>query len=285
MKSTAEGCQISNAMKSAAPPVKALLKETGLATFPHFPSADELNVIANTSSFNGVPTQFQGQSSFSEQDNRYYEEIIAATGRVPTREKCWHDLFNALIWIQFPQTKLLLNRLHMADIQEFGLHPRTARRNRLTHFDECGVVLAVPQQHLAIANWLLSQLATHQWETVFLDYREKWGTAILPFIFGHANLEMMLTPFDGLTGKWVAVKVANDFATLPVEIQRLRLDEALLKRVGQLDNFLLPHILRPLPLLGVPGWHDAQTPCYYKNKDYFRPQRPETPATEQLPLI
>jgi cytochrome P450 len=29
-----------------------------------------------------------------------------------------------------------------------------------------------------------------------------------------------------------------------------------------------------LPLLGIPGWHPANTdPAFYANTDYFRPQR------------
>ena len=35
-----------------------------------------------------------------------------------------------------------------------------------------------------------------------------------------------------------------------------------------------PLQLRPLPLAGIPGWHEVQDAAFYRNADYFRPLRP-----------
>jgi len=34
-----------------------------------------------------------------------------------------------------------------------------------------------------------------------------------------------------------------------------------------------PLQLRPLPLAGIPGWHEGQDAAFYRNADYFRPLR------------
>ncbi|RDV25273.1 DUF3025 domain-containing protein [Alteromonas aestuariivivens] len=228
--------------------------------------------------------EFIDQGQIAADEERYYEQIIYESGVIPTREDSWHDLFNALIWHEFPLTKRYLNTLHMQDIREYGVHPRTSRRHRLTHFDECGVVLAVPRQHLDRANRLLQALADHQWEWAFLECRKWWGEVVIPVMFGHANLEMLLEPFIGLTGKWLAVTVGEEFVCLGSMQQQQMLDVALKERIQALEDFQPPHILKPLPLLGVPHWYPQQQREFYANSDYFRPLRPGRPATSQLPL-
>ncbi|HCB16894.1 MAG TPA: DUF3025 domain-containing protein, partial [Alteromonas sp.] len=138
--------------------------------------------------------------------NRYYEVFIAEENQVPTRTN-WHDTFNAMMWIAFPRTKKRINTLHCEEIAQFGVHPRTPKRNRITHFDECGLVIAVPQDKLEIGNQLLERLANHQWQECLVDNQHEWGNTLFPMIIGHALYEMLLDPFIGLTAKWLAVIV------------------------------------------------------------------------------
>ncbi|WP_414830270.1 DUF3025 domain-containing protein [Alteromonas sp. H39] len=269
---------------NVAPAVTQCLREAGLLTCEAFPDAARLNRAAKALYGTWEGPEFRGQATFFANDGRYYEEIINQDSVVPTRENNWHDLFNACIWMQFPHTKQRLNQLHVDDINSVGLHPRTARRNRLTHFDECGVVLVVEDEHRDVANTLLGALASHAWEEVLWHQRALWSSTIQPYMFGHANLEMMLSPFIGLTGKWLAVCVPDGFSSLPVVEKWKVVDAALVARLDALDNFQPQHILRPLPLLGIPGWWHEQTMAFYQNKDYFRPQRNGVPRTIQLPL-
>ncbi|MAI36393.1 DUF3025 domain-containing protein [Alteromonas sp.] len=267
--------------------VTRLLTEMNLIDLSEFPSTGQLNALTQNFHSNWQGPHFVAQSEFGEDESRYYETIIGEDNRVPTRESNWHDLFNALIWIQFPKTKGLLNTLHVNDINEFGISPRTARRNRITHFDECGVVLAVetPKENgKAELEAFLTSLATHNWHEVFIKQRKKWAGDVTPFIFGHANLEMMLNPFIGLTGKWLAVPVPEGFSQLSQWQQRSELDNALVKRITQLDDFQQAPILKPIPLLGVPGWHHPQSDSFYDNEEYFRPARKGAKQTIQLPL-
>ncbi|QPG04822.1 DUF3025 domain-containing protein [Salinimonas marina] len=285
MKSNEPNWQAGLSLASFAQPVKQVLSELGLAQLSTFPRAVQLNYIVDQrfrEAWQGPEFVDQGQLNVSE--TRYYEEIIAEDNCIPTREDSWHDLFNACIWLQFPLTKQYLNMLHVQDIRDHGVHPRTKRRNHVTHFDECGVILAVPHQYLQQANELLQQLASHEWLEALYFRRECWQQQIFAFVFGHANLEMMLSPFMGLTGKWLAVEVDDNFAHLSAFEQTQHLDQALLRRIRQLDDFNPPRLMPPLPLLGVPGWWTGQTEQFYRNTDYFRPLPAGKGTTPQLPL-
>ncbi|MDF2180256.1 DUF3025 domain-containing protein [Aliiglaciecola sp. CAU 1673] len=196
-----------------------------------------------------------------------YEEFIAHHGLVPTREHNWHDLFNALVWRQFPRSKEALNLLHMADIQKHGAKQRTPRRNRITHFDECGVLLAYSNEDIPRA------LSQHQWQTAMVDKRHAWGNEVKAFVFGHANYEMLLNPYIGLTGKWLGIAVEPGFFDEKEEAQLRHLDNALHIRLQEQDCLAHKGALHPLPLLGVPGWWPAnESPAFYDNQSYFMPK-------------
>lgn len=224
---------------------------------------------------------FQCQDSMVETDS-YYETIIFQDKVIPTRANSWHDLFNGLIWLSFPKTKSLLNQWHVEDIQNHGLMPRTQRRNQITLFDECGVVLAVSKQQLC------EQLMRHEWQNVFVRNRHLWLNAsankvvetqrqtqkIKPFVFGHANYEMLMNPFLGLTGKWIAVIVEDDFFNLGYAAQLDKLDSALFESLSTKNCIAATAKLPPLPLLGIPGWFsENENEHFYMNESYFRPLR------------
>lgn len=250
--------------KLAQSPFRELEQLFGLCSWPQWPNAEGLNLIrAQHVQCSDLIPKFVCQSQLPEQQS-YYEQIIYQQGVIPTRSNSWHDLFNGLIWCLFPNTKLKLNQQHVDDIQQFGLSPRTPRRNHITHFDECGVVMACSEPKL------LDMLTNHQWQDVFITYRHLWGREIQGFVFGHANYEMLLNPFIGLTGKWLAVKVDDSFWQSSLADQYTMLDTQLAARVGA-GIFNSQNPLLPLPLLGIPGWYeDNQQHSFYANKDYFR---------------
>lgn len=200
-----------------------------------------------------------------------YEEVIFNTGKVPTRPESWHDLFGALTWCLFPQTKAKLNELHYKDIQAHGKTERTVQRNALTLFDECGVVLVTNNQEIVEA------LRGHDWHTAFIKNRDKWhndaADGIAAYQFGHANYEMLTKPYIGLTGKWLLVEGSGEITSLPLSSQYRMVDQ---KLVAKLNDAALKDNsnLFPLPLLGVPGWYsENEQPEFYDNTDYFRPKR------------
>jgi hypothetical protein len=250
-------------------PMQQLESAFGLSRFVDWPNAQGLNDLKKRMGNVDIP-HFVCQSQLNESDN-YYEQIIYQRNIIPTRPNSWHDLFNGLIWLQFPQTKKLLNQQHVADIQEYGLSPRTSRRNNLTHFDECGVI--VTYQRSDVFSQLMENLRQHQWQSVFVENRQYWGREINSFIFGHANLEMLLHPFIGLTGKCLMLEVDSQFSTLPYLQQVAMIDTLLVSQIHQTHLFSQHKPLSPMPLLGIPDVWDANSePEFYSNTDYFRPR-------------
>ncbi|OXY83769.1 DUF3025 domain-containing protein [Oceanimonas doudoroffii] len=239
-----------------------------LGTLPDLDASGWPNIVTlNQWLAPDLPVRFIGDDAFATL-GCYYEEAVAR-GLVPTREANWHDFFGAIIWHLFPQTKTLLNRLHMEHIAEVGASRRTPRRDRVTHFDECGLVLAVPA-----TDDMDDLLLAHDWHRLFLEHRARWGHCWQPFIFGHALYEQALAPFIGLTAKAVVLPMAEGFFGLPRAEQYPVLDRHLCERLQASALFDQPRPLRPLPLLGIPGWWPAnEDPAFYNNTDYFRPRR------------
>jgi hypothetical protein len=251
-------------------PMQQLETHFALSGFTDWPNADGLNDLKALWGNLGIP-HFVCQSQLTESEH-YYEQIIHQQHIIPTRPNSWHDLFNGLIWLQFPQTKRLLNQQHMEDIEKHGLSPRTQRRNNLTHFDECGVILTY--QRGSVAEQQIKDLAMHRWQAVFIENRSIWGKELNSFMFGHANLEMLLQPFIGLTGKWLALEVDSQFSSISYSEQLKQIDESLMSLINQSNIFAKKKPLYPLPLLGIPDvWDANNNPAFYANTAYFRPIR------------
>jgi hypothetical protein len=244
-------------------PLAQLDQLFAISELQQWPDCDWLNRDS------GLEQQFVAQDEL-DMGASGYEEFIHRHRQIPTRRQNWHDLFNALIWRQFPHSKAALNQLHMQDIERFGAKSRTPRRDRITHFDECGVILAYRNSDI------VQMLRNHQWQQALYDNRDCWGQSIQAFIFGHANYEMLLHPYIGLTGKWLGIEVTAEFfestTSLPARLQAL--DTATYNRLINQDCLAQKGHLHPLPLLGIPGWWSSnQQPEFYRNKAYFMPRR------------
>ncbi len=241
-----------------------------LTNFTDWPSLDWLNDGFSAVNENAKQLEFTDNASLGD-ESLYYEEIIFEKGVIPTRLENWHDFFGATVWRLFPRTKALLNALHMQEIEIHGKQHRSRCRNALTLFDECGVVMAVSDDSWEPA------FCDHRWEDVFIARRGEWGATIRPYLFGHANYEMLTRPFAGLTGKALFIKVNSEIFCKDLAAQYAYLDEvlwAMIREQGVLND---NKSMSPLPLLGVPGWYRGnEDPAYYNNKDYFREKRRKT---------
>ena len=134
-------------------------------------------------------------------DGEAYEAFIHRTGQVPTRDNL-HDLFNALVWLRFPQTKRRLNELQAAQIARHGVQAtRGAVRDALTVFDENAAFLQAP-------DILWNALVAKDWHTLFVTQRALWREATL-VLFGHALLEKLSTPRKGITAHVYRVAPAS----------------------------------------------------------------------------
>lgn len=216
-----------------------------------------------------VPASAHGQGA------RAYEAAVRDDGAIATRADSWHDLFNALAWYLFPQSKAAINRAHLREGSTSGSgNGRSPRRDALTLLDEAGLVLAVTDPRFEALN------RAHRWEPLFVGERAAWGRTIHPVVFGHGLLDQCLAPHRGLTAKAIYLAVPPAFGALPAVRRFALLDGWLAARIATLAS---PRCLLPLPVLGIPGCDPANAdPAYYRDRDTFRPRR-ERPAPRLSP--
>lgn len=241
-----------------------------LAQQSHFPSPELLTLWLHQH------TDLQDwcfvDSAVLDADGRYYEDFISQTRQIPMRLNNWHDLFGALIWCLFPKSKQLMNQLHMEQIQQFGSKERSKVRHKLTLLDECGVIICLK----ASQRFLLDLLRNHQWTEAFYQHKNLWAE-LNPIIFGHANYEMATKPFIGLTAKLWCIEWPEQGLTETDTEGYDFVDKLLAAQLVNADLLLDNQQLSPLPLLGVPGWHQqVQDLAFYADTSYFRPKRHTT---------
>ncbi|WP_312317570.1 DUF3025 domain-containing protein [Stenotrophomonas sp.] len=191
-------------------------------------------------------------------DGLHYEARIAR-GAIATRADNWHDLFNAVVWARYPALKRALNVQQCRHVEGQGGIQRNRAQAALTQFDESGVVVRVRDAALLRA-W-----DAHDWPALFVEHAAAWrdGNIAVAAVFGHALMEQALLPERLLVGKCLVVQGDEDAGAVAAVAQAVE------------DGRVLcdPLELRPLPLMGVPGWWASQHPGFYADAGYFRPLR------------
>lgn len=252
---------------------RSICAQIARAGWRDWPSAAQLNAALpdGHQTCRDRPLSFSFDAAAGHEGAAAYEARIAASGVIPLRPRHWHDLFNALMWLSFPATKSALNAIHLRELTPAAGTTRSARRDAVTLLDECGVVLVVDD-----AQWTHWHRA-HDWSTLFVTQRSAWGRRIVPQIIGHGLYEQALSPYIGLTGKALHVRMPDTWFVAD-ENERQRLLDATLSAAILKDTCLQSTAeLLPLPILGVPGWcDDNENPSFYANTDYFRARRSKT---------
>lgn len=191
-------------------------------------------------------------------DGLHYEQRIAASGGIATRRDNWHDLLNALVWARHPRLKRAMNLRQAADVQRVGPRERSRGQCALTHFDEAGVVLVLADP-ARVAAW-----DEHDWPRLFIGLPpEEAAVAVI----GHALLEHALDPQRLLVGKALLACSAQPARDLPGILA------ALAERIAAGGLLSDPQELRPLPLMGLPGWHAHRAEPGFFSLPCFQPRR------------
>ncbi len=225
-------------------------------------------------------------------DGMAYEQFVFETGAVPSRDNP-HDFFNALIWLAFPRSKAIINRTQAAQIQTHGISGRRGGlRDFLTVLDESALLLQADAQ-------AVDALARHDWQALLVRRRADWAAGVLlPIIFGHALLEKLLAPYKAVTAHVCVLDVPDANTKEPYRIFHAPLEpkmpqeahgmcgtaiqslsnwDAALARLlmtAVQANTALP-LLKPLPVLGIPGWYAANAdPAFYADAQVFRAAPP-----------
>ena len=202
-----------------------------------------------------------------------YELGIAQTGLVTCRTVAAgfsstderHDWYNALMWLQFPRSKALLNQLQANAYlrQTANSKPSGSRgplRDALTVFDENAIILCHDNPVLITA------LRCKQWTTALHTLRNAWGRSVKPTVFGHALLQKLDQPFKSITAHaYVLPMSANALG----DLNQVQLDAALRESLEQISWSEKPFV--PVPVLGIPDWsvHNADV-NFYSDPKVFR---------------
>jgi hypothetical protein len=198
-----------------------------------------------------------------------YETFISESGGVPTRDNL-HDFFNALVWLTYPKIKVQLNALQAMEIArrgqsaQFAQSSRGRLRDAATIFDENAVVLLT--SNAAVGD----MLRHHAWRRLFVEQRKQFERDCRVYLFGHALMEKLVSPYKAITGHtWVVEAEAAILALPDTEIQAW-LDVYV---SAQLQSGFNTSDFTHLPVLGVPGWWPAQGEDFYADRAVFRPAR------------
>lgn len=209
----------------------------------------------------GSNIQFIAQEALT--DSQHYEQRIFNHGIVATRSNNWHDLFNAMIWMRYPKMKLALNARQVEDLNATGSKQRTRSQCAMTHFDEAGAVIRLSD---AI---MLSAWNEHDWLTFFSHWpRVMQAGRLQLWLFGHSIYEHALNPAIALVAKALVLQATQ-------ALNDSFIDEFLADRISHKHCLMDPQELRPIPLSGIPYWHQL-----YGQKDFFQcvpcfqPKRP-----------
>lgn len=236
------------------------------------PSLEQLNELARQAQ--PQPCNAQGQAlRFVAQTpltaSMDYETCIYTSGDVPTRPLNWHDAFNALAWLSFPSSKAALNGRHVAARDEpTAKKPRSAVKDALTLFDECGVIVVSDRADL------LALVRDFSWKELFWLRRRDVQQHMKFFTFGHGLMAQLLTPYMGLTAKALLFTIASTWLQANQEALLQHVDATTRTLIASPGSMLQGRDLAPLPVLGIPGWAtENEDEAYYDNLDYFRPGR------------
>lgn len=216
----------------------------------------------------GLPVRFVAQGYGRLAFEAQYEPRCYLKGEVQTRERNWHDLFNALVWLTFPKTKAAINARHYQALTgERGAveSQRGAARDMNTLFDESGVVVVCADAELAVL------LRDFRWKELFWQRRDQVQTKMGFYLFGHGLYEKALNPYLGLTGQGLLLAVEQEYFAWSSNKQLEYLDRLVADYLIAATHCLSTRELNPVPVLGVPGWA-AENDCaeYYDNTSYFR---------------
>lgn len=246
------------------------------------PSLEALNREAErraVSARSGWPIRFVASPDGAPPSAAAYERRIWMCGEVATRQHgrgACHDGFNALCWLAFPQVRACLNGLQALALglrgnagasgagSGAGSSPsgRGRLRDQVTLFDESGGLLVTRNRRL------VSAFHEGDWQTLFVRLRDLWPDQANLLLVGHALHEKLLHPYKGICARALWIDADPDTPLDQIDqtaAGRLEHSLACAPANAALDG------LRPLPVMGVPGWDPTNIdPAFYRDPLVFR---------------
>lgn len=248
------------ACSPAEPPFDQLGDAAQLIDWPWDDALAALNAQAQARLPGGLG--FVEQTPALVADGLSYEQRIGERSQVAMRRDSLHDLYGALMWLRWPQSKWAIHQGQMAGVRAHGARQRSRHQQALAHVDEAGLILATDDPTLVDA------LHDHDWAGLLGARREAWSRVRVAVI-GHALFELKRTqPHDLLAGKVIAV-IAPEDSGWPT------LDAVVAQGIDQGCAAADPRDLPTLPLAAIPGWDPRNTdPAFIASAPCFRPRPP-----------
>lgn len=249
-------------LAAASPPSRATM--TGLLARTEGPS---LRLVAPTEAPSG------------------YESAVSE-GAVPTRESSWHDVFNVLAFIAFPQAKLALHRrvLTLQRARAAAGAPagiRSREEDALALLDEGSLVIAGPPAAIAALDDARREGSLPRLDAVMRSH------GLVARVLGHALLEHLVLERRPI-GAGVLTLALPEPPTLDV------VDRALAERIAA-GGFPTPCTSPTLPwpdptvdgwiagaAEGDPGPDSDPDPSPDSDPDQRPPERPRWPSNEEF---
>jgi hypothetical protein len=202
-----------------------------------------------------------------------YETFISLSGCVPTREN-FHDFFNALVWLAYPQIKSRLNFLQATEIERqrargAPLNVRGALRDAVTIFDENAAIVVL--RNSSGGRELGEALTEHRWHEAFVARADSFGQDCEVWIFGHALMEKLVHPYKAITAHAYLIEAEEAFFDSTMEARRRWVDATVEPALAVTPAIRLRKT--PLPVAGIPGWALNQDSVFYNDTAVFRPKR------------
>jgi hypothetical protein len=206
-----------------------------------------------------------------------YERSIQDTGRVPLRPHDWHDAFNALCWIAWPNLKAEMNAVHTLHAARSGAQ-RGRVRDILTLLDESGVIVLSRDPELS------ALLLAKKWKALFFERRDDVIRHVRFLVCGHGLYDKLREPYRSIAGRALIVPSQPVFLedSISVESQRHYADGRAASIVsGHLD---VPAQTVAFPLCAIPGWWPGNDRAdFYDDASIFRPAGGSVaPASEAI---
>jgi hypothetical protein len=174
--------------------------------------------------------------------SRDYEAAVLE-GRVPTRERSWHDTFNVLAFALYPNSKAALHaRCHaLAQARQRKL-PRSREEDALALIDEVSLLVAGSSEAIAAFERLRPGKVLAQLDAVVREH------ALFVDVLGHGLLEHLMLARPEVGAGVVTI-------AMPGEVTRARVDVALAGRIAG-GGFPRPGFspTLPWPHPCVDGW-------------------------------
>ena len=248
------------------------------ASYSHWPQLEDMQRVLEAQptpicNLDGRPIRVVEQDVKPQAFEEHYVTRIFFKGEIQTRRNNWHDFFLYLTWFLFPETKAVINSLHIPAVRrrcDHEVNPghRLPIENMLSLFDEGGAVLVAADERL------LDLVREFRWKTLFWERREALAQQFDCVTFGHAMYEKGLVPYVGMTANCMLLVAPQAYFDMDSQARLKWIDGRLAQLLREGEVYTQPRDLSPFPILGMPGWSpDNAQPEYYDNQRYFRPGR------------